>query len=433
MYVLNICFLVVAQSSTTTPSLEERIEELEQRQRISERKEELAKEKAAEAAKTAKPPVVVSAEPGKGFTVASGDGNYSMNIIGRIVPRETLVENDGKWTNELNLRTIRLTFQGNVLTPHVKYQLQLAIAGNDIERDTGVAKEAVAPSVVLDAWIGYERWRDLNFRVGQLYVPFDRARTTREFALQLVDRQLAVNELSLDRDIGVYLYSADLFGTSFLSYYLGFWGGDGRNRVAATRPGFLYTARVSVRPFGPFDDDIEGDLDRLDKPRLAIGGGFAYNTRTDRPRSTLGVPLTLGTFNYLHAAGDLVFKYAGFSLFGEVLFRNNTGEDSKTGLDSKGAALTEWSRSSWGYFAQVAYMLTSIFEVAVRWGEVRTIGETDPKLVTFVAEQGRELGGGLSAYLNGHRFKVQLDYFYLFGDEFSEGRHQTRLQLNVLM
>src|SRR5688500_16463328 len=102
MYVLSVCFLVVAQSSTTAPSLVERIEELEQRQRISERKEELAGEKAAEA----KPAVVFTAEPGKGFTVASGDGNYSMNIVGRIVPRETLVENDGKWTNELNLRTV---------------------------------------------------------------------------------------------------------------------------------------------------------------------------------------------------------------------------------------------------------------------------------------------------------------------------------------
>jgi phosphate-selective porin OprO and OprP len=374
-----------------------------------------------------------TAEPGKGITVASGDGNFSMNVVGRIVPRETLVEAGGKWTNEFNIRTARLNFTGNVLIPTVKYQLQLAFASNDLERDTGVAKEAVAPSTLLDAWIGWEAFRDLALRVGQLYVPFDRARTTREFALQFVDRQIAVNELSLDRDIGIYLYSVDLFGTTMLSYYLGVWSGDGRNRWAATRPGFLYTARVSFRPFGPFDDDVEGDLDRLDEIRLAIGGGFAYNTRTDRPRSTLGTPLTLGTFNYLHACGDLVFKYSGFSVFGEVLWRNNTGEDSKTGLDSKGEELTEWSRSGWGYFAQAAYMITAQLEAAVRWGEQRTIGETDPKLVKVIDEQGRELGGGLSLYLNGHRFKIQLDYFYLFGAEFSEGRHQTRLQLNVLL
>jgi hypothetical protein len=425
--------LIIVAGSTTAPSLEERLDEVEQRQRIIERKEEIAKEKAAEAAKTAKPPAVFSAEPGKGITVASGDGNFSMNVVGRVVPRETLVENGGKWTNEFNIRTARLNFTGNVLTPQVKYQLQLAFASNDLERDTGVAKEAVAPSTVLDAWIGWDVFRDLGIRVGQLYVPFDRARTTREFALQFVDRQLAVNELSLDRDIGIYLYSVDLFGTSMLSYYLGAWSGDGRNRWAATRPGFLYTARVSFRPFGPFDDDVEGDLDRLDKVRLAIGGGFAYNTRTDRPRSTQGAPLTLGTFNYLHAAGDVVFKFAGFSFFGEVLWRNNTGDESKTGVDSKGADLTEWSRSGWGYFAQAAYMFTGQLEAAFRWGEQRTIGETDPKLVTFVKDQGRELGGGLSLYLNGHRFKIQLDYFYLFGAEFSEGRHQTRLQLNVLM
>ena len=45
--------------------------------------------------------------------------------------------------------------------------------------------------------------------------------------------------------------------------------------------------------------------------------------------------------------------------------------------------------------------------------------------------QGRQLGGGVNLYLNGHFFKVQADYFYQFGDDIGTGRHVARLQLDA--
>ena len=411
------------ETATSASAIVERLEEIEQRQRILERREEIRKEKAAEATKTAKPPVVVTAEPGKGVTFSIADGSLAINMAGRIVPRETLTVADDKYTNELNIRTARLNFTGSVLSPAIKYQLQLAFATQDFD--------AGSSSPILDAWVGYEGIRDLGVRAGQQYVPFDRARTTREFALQLVDRQLAVQEFSLDRDVGVYFLSNDLFGSQILSYAIGIFGGEGRNRVVPTRAGYLYVARVSVRPFGPFDDDSEGDLERLDKVRLAIGIAGAYNTHTDRPRSTTGTPLSLNTFNYFHADADLVFKYCGFSFFAEALWRASR-TDSKVGFDSKGAEVTEWSRSGWGYFTQAGYMITNYLEIAARWGEIKAIGDTDPALIKQVNDAGRELGGGLNLYLNGHRFKVQADYFHLFGDDV-DGKDVARLQLNVML
>jgi hypothetical protein len=41
------------------------------------------------------------------------------------------------------------------------------------------------------------------------------------------------------------------------------------------------------------------------------------------------------------------------------------------------------------------------------------------------------VGGGLNVYLNGHAFKLQTDYFYVFGDGTAEGRHAARLQLDA--
>src|SRR5262245_18651555 len=114
-------------------------------------------------------PIAVSAEAGKGITIAITDGSFAMNIVGRVVPRETLlsinVPGPDKFTNELNIRTARLNITGNVLFPNVRYQLQLAFAGNDFEtRSDGTL---ISSSPVLDAWIQYAPVRDVAITVGQ--------------------------------------------------------------------------------------------------------------------------------------------------------------------------------------------------------------------------------------------------------------------------
>jgi hypothetical protein len=145
------------------------------------------------------------------------------------------------------------------------------------------------------------------------------------------------------------------------------------------------------------------------------------------------VPYAAGsTFDYFHAAGDLVIKYRGFSFFFEVLYRDSK-VDNREKVDARGMAVTEWSRSAWGYFLQSGMMLGENFEAVARWGELRAVGDTDPALIEMIQDQGRELGGGLNLYLNGHRLKIQLDFFHLFGESIGDGRDVARLQLNVLI
>jgi hypothetical protein len=214
-----------------------------------------------------------------------------------------------------------------------------------------------------------------------------------------------------------------------LGYHLGVFGGEGRNKFGGAEPGFLYVARVVVRPFGAFDDDQEADIERLPKPRLAIGIAGAYNQATNRQRSTVGGTYTLGTFDYQHAAADLVFKYSGLSVLGEVLYRR--GSPGSRAGEVEGEQVTEWSRTGFGYMAQVGAMLTKHVEVAGRWDHLIAIGETDPALVKQVDAQGHELGGGLSYYVNGHLLKVQADYAYQFGSDVGAGTHLARVQLDA--
>lgn len=360
----------------------------------------------------------VSAAPGHGLTVRSTDGRFSMNVRARIQVRETLGFSGDSSTSDFQIRTARLFFQGHVLSPDVRYLVQLGLTAADYE--------SASPSPLYDAFIEYVGWRDAQLRVGQFFVPFDRARTIREFSLQLVDRQQAVSELGLARDVGIALASSDLGGHGGRwTYALGMFSGAGRNRTGHEPLGFLYSARLGWRPFGEFDDDSEGDLERLPRARLALGVAGAYNHRATRARSTLGSNLTLGTVDFTHAAADLVFKHSGLSLLAEALYRR-----ASPGF-REGPATREWASSGWGYLVQVGLMLTSHLEVAARWDELLALEDTAPALTQLVQQQGRETGAGLNYYLNGHLFKFQADYTLRFGQGTTPPLHLVRLQLDA--
>lgn len=124
------------------------------------------------------PTFTVTAAPGEGFTVKSDDGKFSSTIKARVQLRETYSHVNRTDTNEPQVRTVRLGIAGNVLAPDVKYLIQLAFGGGDFD--------SANPSPLFDAYVEYTALRDLNIRIGQFFVPFDRARAVREFALQFV-------------------------------------------------------------------------------------------------------------------------------------------------------------------------------------------------------------------------------------------------------
>lgn len=373
-----------------------------------------------------------AAAPGKGATITSADNRFSLTLRSRIQLRAALTHfKEQEDQLEINVRTLRLSLGGHVLTPDLRYAIQLAFGGNDFDNGSS--------SPIFDAYIEYVGVRDLNVRVGQFFVPFDRARTIREFALQFVDRQQVVRELSLDRDVGVMLSSSDLFGLgSRLAYNVFVGSGDGRNRFADTKnpngpqkPGVLLVGRLTVRPFGAFDDDQEGDLTRGAKPRLALGVAGAYNIASSRPGSTTGTTYTVGTYNYTHAAADLVFKWHGFAVLAEGLYRK-ANDDSHTGKNAAGASVTEWSRSAHGWFVQASQMLTGKLELAGRFEDLHAQDGTDPNLIkTTSGNGGRQAGGAFNIYLNGHAFKLQTDYIHVFAKPSSQAAHVARLQIDA--
>jgi hypothetical protein len=385
----------------------------------------------AEAAAPAAPkPVEITGKPGDGLTVRVSDV-FSLNIRSRIQLRYQLdvpaPDDVGvRSTRQLvNIGTARLWLSGHVLRPQLTYMLQLAVAGRDY-RDGAV-------SPIYDAFLDWKAHRDFSLKAGQFFVPFDRLRTVREFALQMGDRPRPVAELTLDRDVGAALYSDRfLHDRSPVAWRVGAFGGGGNNLSLGKDPGALVVGRVEVRPLGAIDDDTEGDLERRRKPALALGGAFAANFNTNRMRSTTGTTFVGGTTHYYHVAADLVLKARGFALQGEYLRKQASVTEIRS-TDEDGMPLVEYTRSGQGWVAQASYVFDPPIELVGRMSRMYALGYTDPAFVSELAARGQEVGAGLNYYFNGHKMKLQADWIALMPGDFDFGRaaHVAHVQLDI--
>jgi hypothetical protein len=369
------------------------------------------KEKPAKGEKGTQPGTV-SFKPGHGVTLASEDGNFSLRVRGRIQPRATVARffEEELIRSTFEVRRVRLTLNGHAFSPDYQYKVQFAFGTTETEQQ--------APNPLLDAWIRFAHLRDLNVTVGQKVINFDLGRIVSSSENQLVDRALVINELALVRDVGVELSSEKLFGVDGLSYSAGIFSGEGV-RPRSTAPfGVLYVGRIQVAPLGSFDSDVEGDLKRRHKPKLAFGVAAAYNRRSTSDRSTGGTGYQR-SFDYQHGAADVAFKWYGVSLLGEALFRHATQRSH--GLDDPEGTI-ERSRNAWGWLAQAGVMITDEVEVAGRYAQQYAMSNSPQGL------DRTEFGGGASYYFYGHPFKLQADYMRVLE---AADYHQVRLQVQL--
>jgi phosphate-selective porin OprO/OprP len=330
--------------------------------------------------------VVVTAAPGQGLKAVAGE-DFSILVRGRIQARAEAERSEDGSRVGFQVRRLRLVMSGDAVKKLFSYNVQLGLAPRDVESDL--------PNVTRDAWIAWNISRPFRLRIGQMKVPFDRQRIVSSASMQFAERADVVNELTLDRDIGVVAFSAPL-GDVF-SYQVGVFGGDGRNRLNAD-DGVLATARAQWTPLGAFDDDlIEADLVDDDRPRLALAAGLGFNAGTPRARSTLGAFRPDDRIDYLHATADVFFKQRGFSLLVQGIGRAATGV----------ASTTSKARSALGGFVQLGMMLDRHAEVVGRCGHIEPLEllvDNEDDLV-----RSNELRVGFNYYVLGHELKVSND------------------------
>lgn len=365
--------------------------------------------------------------PGNGLDVRSDDGAFRLQTRVRAQFLYTLSDDSGDLSQQLTARRVRLVFAGNFFGEDNRFKMELAVAPSDEGLRDNLSAGGPRFTPILDIYFEFRQLRDLSVRIGQYKLPSNRQRVISSGNLQMVDRALMNGEFTLDRDLAIDARSADFLGLGLLRYYAGVSIGRGRDAVGFNGFGMNYFARVEVLPFGMFDDYDEGDFERARTPRLSIGAMYAFQHRNRGLRQiTSSLPADGGRTDYHLFIADAIFMYAGFSAMWEFAIRDGERRPGDA-VDDMGMPIPATAaRNGYGTMLQAGYLLPrSRFEVSGRYGAVRGMGGN-----TSLGDSS-ELGVGLSYYMAQHPFKIQMDFFRLWGGPgtLDDGANQFRIQL----
>ncbi len=332
----------------------------------------------------------------------------------------------GEDQNDFEFERLRLTFQGNVYTPDLKYFIQL-----DGDDDQGQVSDWLDYYIRYDFGhaAGLEPGR-LGLRIGQWKLPFNRARAEAGWKLQFSDRSMASVFFDINRSRAIALYGD--FG--FLGRTV-HWESALSNGFKTG--GFLPVRRDLDRNFGissrlwsdwlgEWGNDGESDLSYHCKPAVRVGSGFAC-TRLDRgTRESLRLrvvdsgdildailPAGVDQYDLCYYSVDANGKYRGWSVLSEYYFR--------TLRNFRGANVD--NLFDHGFLLQSGkFVVREKLELIVRWS--RIVGDSGS--LGGAVQSADEVAGGIVWYIKGQRAKFTFDATRLNGAPIRD------LALNIL-
>jgi len=410
--------LLLPPGSLFLPTGEEVVEPLPYATQVPE-----AEAPAEKGAPWPSPPAVPSVEMthmrfkmGEGLLLSSKDNASELRVRGMAQARASFLL-EGVGGNEFSARGVRIFLEGKTLERRLVFSVHTSLGHDEFDAGSGL----------LDAWVSWKFGRDATLRVGQQRTFFDMASAVRRHELLGVTRENFSHEFGLLRDTGASLFSEDFLGLNeLLGYRLGLYSGQGRNRFAWKRSGFLAMARLVLRPFGFFDDVGDGDLERLDRFRLAVGVSAAYSSNISRTGGHLSERFDSFAFPAMdayHGNVDALLKWRGLFFAGQYTRRVTSKVFVENDTDRV------WGRSGHGYVLKAGGMLSSQWELMGRWSQQFGIGRTDP---TLLEQLKNEFAVGLNHYFIGHALKAQLEYSARFSNANVRYEDGLRLQLQVV-
>jgi phosphate-selective porin OprO/OprP len=206
-------------------------QELDERLRLLEREEEVAREQAAEKAKTA-PTVTAGRE---GVQIRSSDGSTFLRLRGYVQADGQFytADDDRPNTNTFLLRRVRPIFEGQV-SKCFEFRFM---------PDFGLGT-----TVIQDAYMDWRFGSSTRLRAGKTKVPFGLERMQSALDILFAVREAATN-IAPNRDIGLMMTGEPLDG--LVNWSAGVWNGvtDGGSADADTGNGKEGSARLFVQPF----------------------------------------------------------------------------------------------------------------------------------------------------------------------------------------
>ncbi len=280
-----------ADDTAEIEKLKAQIQELDQRLRILDRKQELVNEDVAAKQKAA--PTVTASD--KGFGIKSADGQFEYRLRGLVhfdyrsfdgsAPASTIY--DG-----FLARRIRPTFEGTVFGKYgFRFTPEFAESG-DGSATSGISQNKTR---VIDAYLDTRFDPAYSFRFGKFkpFVGLERLQSGSD--IKFIERSYVSNNILPNRDFGLSLYGEAL--DKKLNYAVGYFNGvkdGGENFTSQDENNHKdFAARVFSTPFAGTDSALSG-----------LGLGIAGTWSQDSNSNSLGSYKTAGqAYNFFAYTG----------------------------------------------------------------------------------------------------------------------------------
>jgi len=232
------------------------IEELDQRVRILDRKQEIATEEAA--AKQKSTPIVTASD--KGFGIKSADGDFEYRLRGVTHFDYRHFEGDSSASTIYDgflFRRIRPSFEGTVFKNYgFRFTPEFAESG-DGSKINDIQQNKVR---VIDAYLDIKHNPEASVRIGKFkpFVGLERLQGAAD--IKFIERSFVSNNILPNRDLGVSLYGA--VADKKVNYALGIFNGvkDGGENFTSQDENNAkdFTARIFATPFAAEDSKLSG-------------------------------------------------------------------------------------------------------------------------------------------------------------------------------
>lgn len=333
----------IANDSTELENLRALVQELDQKIKVLDRKNELAEEAAA--AKKKETPVVKASADGFGFESADGKNKIKFKALAHIDYRSYVGENNSSNQDGFDFRRIRPTIEGTLWG---KYDYKFT-------PEFGEAKTASSSSTsgIVDAYIDARFTPYFQVRAGKFkpYVGLERLQSGSD--IKFIERGFVSNNFLPNRDLGVAVHG-DLFGDK-LTYAVGLHNGvvDGADSPTSqdTNGDKEWAARVFTTPFKDADNPLAG----LGFGLSGTHSNFNGASSTSLLPSYKNPSQTTNFFTYstgTYASGDrdrlspqAYYYYGPFGVIGEYAW---VSQDIQNGVNTANVKNDAWQiAGSW--------------------------------------------------------------------------------------
>ncbi|RYZ36370.1 MAG: hypothetical protein EOO71_32085 [Myxococcaceae bacterium] len=291
-------------------------------------------------AKDEKPSKVETPREGKGFAVASDDGNYRLGAGLQAAYKLEPVWEDGEAKSRTAFPFLRPRIEGNVYRPWIRFWTSLELAS------------PLAP-FLLDSYVDVQPWKTAGLRLGQHYTPLSRHESLGPQQILFPEFAPVANYFWTGRDKGVTFMGT----TDTLEYYAGIYSGSPLRSITSDPGRWASNVRLTVSPMGPMGygelpfimSDEKGAPLRVSFTVQGAGGKVQRREENFNVETGSFDITDEGVRKFATGGVDFMLQAQRFTFFAEAYIERTNPEATGSNFTSVGA----WAQADYVFYKKV--------------------------------------------------------------------------------